>query len=223
MPGRETATASAGSVALARVEAPPGVGLRSCRSSMPSFRQKPGSILILLPQRKRVPAFAGTTVYPLSEHKARGRFSPRPLQAFLNPSVLFCTAACNPSNNSFTIEPHPDVGEGAGPLPVSTVAGFFYCVAAGDGMEHQRDAAPACDGRRRSLLRSGVRGAGTPAKPSGSRCPVDCAGGAKTHHVCNVEGDERSSRRVRFRNCSASHCGGGRSRLSCPGRGITVT
>jgi hypothetical protein len=44
---------------------------------------------------------------------------------FLNHSVLFCTAACIGDNDSFTMAPHPDVGEGAGPQPVRPGRAFY--------------------------------------------------------------------------------------------------
>lgn len=43
----------------------------------------------------------------------------------LNPWVLFCTAACNGRHPSRTMEPHPDVGEGAKPATGPATAGFF--------------------------------------------------------------------------------------------------
>jgi len=38
--------------------------------------------------------------------------------SFQHQAVLFCSAACKGTNESFTVDPHPDVGEGASPLPV---------------------------------------------------------------------------------------------------------
>ena len=49
-------------------------------------------------------------------HKGCNRshgISPKPL--LLNPRVLFCSAACKTREASFTMRPHPDVGEGASP------------------------------------------------------------------------------------------------------------
>jgi hypothetical protein len=49
------------------------------------------------------------------------------LRAFqMNRQVLFCSAACKGDNGSFTIAPHPDVGEGAKPATGSTGSGLFY-------------------------------------------------------------------------------------------------
>jgi len=47
----------------------------------------------------------------------------------MNWQVLFCTAACKADNGSFTIAPHPDVGEGASPQPVLPEAGFLFARA----------------------------------------------------------------------------------------------
>jgi len=41
---------------------------------------------------------------------------------------FLCSAACIPSNDSFTMAPHPDVGEGAGPLPVRPGRAFYLPV-----------------------------------------------------------------------------------------------
>ena len=50
----------------------------------------------------------------------------RPLQSqILNRPVLFCSAACIPANDSFTMDLHPDVGEGAGPQPVRPGRAFY--------------------------------------------------------------------------------------------------
>lgn len=46
----------------------------------------------------------------------------------MNQPVLFCTAACKPTNDSFTIGPHPDVGEGAGPHRFRPVRAFLCVV-----------------------------------------------------------------------------------------------
>jgi hypothetical protein len=46
-------------------------------------------------------------------------------RAILNCSVLFCSAACIPANDSFTMDLHPDVGEGAGPQPVRPGRAFY--------------------------------------------------------------------------------------------------
>ena len=54
-----------------------------------------------------------------------GRHRPRQA-AFLNQPVLFCSAACIPDNDSFTIGTHPDVGEGAGPYPVRRCGLFIW-------------------------------------------------------------------------------------------------
>jgi hypothetical protein len=47
-------------------------------------------------------------------------------RCFLYWSVSFCSAACKPNNDSFTIAPHPDVGEGAGPQPVRPGRAFYF-------------------------------------------------------------------------------------------------
>jgi len=41
---------------------------------------------------------------------------------------FLCSAACIPSNDSFTMAPQPDVGEGAGPLPVRPGRAFYLPV-----------------------------------------------------------------------------------------------
>ena len=43
----------------------------------------------------------------------------------LNRAVFFCSAACIPANDSFTMVLHPDVGEGAGPQPVRPGRAFY--------------------------------------------------------------------------------------------------
>jgi hypothetical protein len=43
----------------------------------------------------------------------------------LNRPVFFCSAACIPANDSFTMALHPDVGEGAGPQPVRPGRAFY--------------------------------------------------------------------------------------------------
>ncbi|MET4729138.1 hypothetical protein ABIE09_002951 [Lysobacter enzymogenes] len=55
--------------------------------------------------------------------RVRGPIHARAFQMYRQ--VLFCSAACKPNNASFTISPHPDVGEGASPQPVHPGAGFF--------------------------------------------------------------------------------------------------
>ena len=70
-----------------------------------------------------------------------GAPSVRAGKLFLNPLVFFCTAACNGPNDSFTIDLHPDVGEGAGPATGSTGAGLFFMLQAGVAAS-KPDAAP---------------------------------------------------------------------------------
>ena len=105
------------------------------------------------------------------------------LSAFLNQPVLFCSAACIPDNDSFTIGTHPDVGEGAGPYPVRR-CGLFICrceSCEADGT-HARivamtDAADAHASRQLARLcrnaTAGVAGGSTrrfAASCNGSRC-----------------------------------------------------
>lgn len=53
--------------------------------------------------------------------------------------VLFCSAACKAGNKSFTVAPHPDVGEGAGPLPVRPGRAFYLPRQNGCGFSAGRD------------------------------------------------------------------------------------
>lgn len=50
-----------------------------------------------------------------------------PESTFLTPAVQLCTAACISTYVSFTIDPHPDVGEGAGPPTGFDRGGLFIC------------------------------------------------------------------------------------------------
>lgn len=75
--------------------------------------------------RRRADRFALASVTSLVPQgfRVRGPIHARAFQ--MNRQVLFCSAACKPNNASFTISPHPDVGEGASPQPVHPGAGFF--------------------------------------------------------------------------------------------------
>jgi len=59
-------------------------------------------------------ADSGTTASPTSRR-----------DKILKKSGSLCGAACIWNNNSFTMNPHPDVGEGSRPATGSTGAGFF--------------------------------------------------------------------------------------------------
>ena len=56
---------------------------------------------------------------PWHPHLQRRRFQ------LLNPLVLFCSAACKTGTASFTMRPHPDVGEGASPQLAWPLRAFF--------------------------------------------------------------------------------------------------
>ena len=83
----------------------------------------------------------------------------------LNLPVLFCTAACKPTNGSFTMAPHPDVGEGAGPLAVRCKRAFFMALLPSRG---KKRAEPQGQGQGRLVGRASagaaaVRGYGASA------------------------------------------------------------
>src|SRR3546814_15365628 len=63
------------------------------------------------------------------------------ISGFLNRLVLFCTAACKGTNDSFTINPHPTWGREQKPGTVSPLRAFFMSGAtidAGTRSEERR-------------------------------------------------------------------------------------
>src|SRR5690606_32453165 len=93
------------------------------RIAVAGKRQQPGDVCI---------GHCGSPPTPSGKLAAGSRRCNATVEAALaDCRVLFCTAACNRCNDSFTIDPHPDVGEGAGPQPVRPGRAFYLPVAKG--------------------------------------------------------------------------------------------